>query len=193
MTTAHRPTWNPARGGETQGGFRVVAPTAKYSSRDMPGHLKMKLRNIGQAAPTEVAKRDLKRELAEREAKHYKKLGRPMNESEAEAVEEEISVLSEMLMYKDVDPDVDLDDDGSEPEESGGKGDGASDGEAASDGEEESDEDDDDAELLRELERIKKEREEERLINEQEVRGHHHGTENANAGKAGVCVRDRDP
>ena len=41
MTTAHRPTWNSARGSE-QGGNNLVIPKRNYSALDMPSHLKLK-------------------------------------------------------------------------------------------------------------------------------------------------------
>ncbi|KEG01597.1 hypothetical protein YYE_03695 [Plasmodium vinckei vinckei] len=46
MTTAHRPTWYNAIGGENQGGNRKVGQTAKVCSRDLPGHTKMKMRDL---------------------------------------------------------------------------------------------------------------------------------------------------
>jgi protein CWC15 len=47
MTTAHRPTWNSAKGGGNQGGNLLVQPTRAYSSKDLPGHLKLKTRREG--------------------------------------------------------------------------------------------------------------------------------------------------
>lgn len=46
MTTAHRPTWYNAIGGENQGGNRKVSETTKVCSKDLPGHLKMKTRDL---------------------------------------------------------------------------------------------------------------------------------------------------
>ncbi|SBS80389.1 pre-mRNA-splicing factor CWC15, putative [Plasmodium ovale] len=48
MTTAHRPTWYNAIGGENQGGNRKVSQTAKVCSRDLPGHTKMKTRDLSE-------------------------------------------------------------------------------------------------------------------------------------------------
>ena len=42
MTTAHRPTWNSAKGVQNQGGSILVQPTRAYSAKDLPGHLKLK-------------------------------------------------------------------------------------------------------------------------------------------------------
>lgn len=50
MTTAHRPTWAPARGGEEQGGNRMFVPSLMRSSKDATAHTKLKLRQDGQGA-----------------------------------------------------------------------------------------------------------------------------------------------
>ncbi|GJQ15455.1 hypothetical protein GpartN1_g7246.t1 [Galdieria partita] len=140
MTTAHRPTWNPAKGGNEQGGFRLNVPSAKVSARDMPGHLTLKERGKGQGAPDDLEGRDLKRELEEKEQQHRKK-------TKTEELKEEAE--------KDVDADVWLDEVDDEKEEEG-------------QAEEESDDEED--ELLKELERIKREREEEGQRKEEEER-----------------------
>lgn len=44
MTTAHRPTWAPAVGGEEQGGMRIFVPSRAVSAKNLPGHLKLKFR-----------------------------------------------------------------------------------------------------------------------------------------------------
>lgn len=44
MTTAHRPTWAPAVGGEEQGGNRLFVPSRAYSAKDEPSHTKLKFR-----------------------------------------------------------------------------------------------------------------------------------------------------
>ncbi|EME26711.1 uncharacterized protein Gasu_57140 [Galdieria sulphuraria] len=148
MTTAHRPTWNPAKGGNEQGGFRLNVPSAKVSARDMPGHLHLKERGKGQGAPEDLEGRDLKRELEEKEQQHRKK-----------------TKIEELKEYadEDVDADVWLDEDTDEQEEGG----------QVENGEEEEEEDSNDEEedeLLKELERIKREREEERRRKEEEER-----------------------
>mmetsp|Transcript_19189 Transcript_19189/g.35058 ORF Transcript_19189/g.35058 Transcript_19189/m.35058 type:complete len:195 (-) Transcript_19189:2117-2701(-) len=114
MTTAHRPTWHPVRGGSEQGGNRIVVPSRQYSAKDMPSQTSLKLR------PPTIAPSDFRKALLEREA----------------------SNLSQPLMPVTDDPtpyEEDRD-------------------EYFSDSSDE-DSDDDEAELLRELERIKKERE----------------------------------
>lgn len=46
MTTAARPTWAPAKGGNEQGGTRIFGPSQKYSSRDMAAHTSLKPRFV---------------------------------------------------------------------------------------------------------------------------------------------------
>uniref|UniRef100_A0A453LXE2 Uncharacterized protein n=1 Tax=Aegilops tauschii subsp. strangulata TaxID=200361 RepID=A0A453LXE2_AEGTS len=44
MTTAARPTWVPAKGGNEQGGTRIFGPSGKCSSRDLAAHTSLKPR-----------------------------------------------------------------------------------------------------------------------------------------------------
>ena len=44
MTTAHRPTWNSAKGGSEQGGNLLVNPTRSYSAKDLPANTSLKYR-----------------------------------------------------------------------------------------------------------------------------------------------------
>uniref|UniRef100_A0A671VE93 CWC15 spliceosome associated protein homolog n=1 Tax=Sparus aurata TaxID=8175 RepID=A0A671VE93_SPAAU len=67
MTTAARPTFEPARGGRGKGEGDLSALSKQYSSRDLPGHTKIKYRQPTQDAPEEVRARDFRRELEERE------------------------------------------------------------------------------------------------------------------------------
>lgn len=53
MTTAHRPTWNSAKGGSEQGGNVLIQPSRNYSAKDLPGHLSLKTRHGGQGSKTE--------------------------------------------------------------------------------------------------------------------------------------------
>lgn len=46
MTTAARPTWAPAKGGNEQGGTRIFGPSQKYSSRDIAAHTTLKPRQV---------------------------------------------------------------------------------------------------------------------------------------------------
>ncbi|GAQ86394.1 putative Cwf15/Cwc15 cell cycle control protein [Klebsormidium nitens] len=155
MTTAARPTWAPAQGSEEQGGRRTFGPSKQVSSRDLPGQLTNKVRREGQGTADEVRKKDLRAELEEREQKHRQSKGESPADLERKRKEDLLLIgpgnkeKEEKLVPKA----VDADDDDDEPSES----------------EDESDEEEDDtAELLAELERIKKEREAERLRKERE-------------------------
>ena len=57
MTTAHRPTFNPARGGSGRSEGDLSKLTQQYSSKDMPSHMKLKYREKGQATAEELRKR----------------------------------------------------------------------------------------------------------------------------------------
>lgn len=122
MTTAHKPTWHPAVGGEHAGSYRYLAPRAQFSVRDMPSHTALKVRararwcaavaagreretmrgvclcvcaravqvrQSGQSAPEDLAARDFKRELEQREAAHFHKIldGAPLPPWRARTVE----------------------------------------------------------------------------------------------------------
>lgn len=77
MTTAHRPTWNAAIGGKNQAGnAERFTPMAAVSGKDLPGMLTLKKRAAGQDTADELARRDLKAELLERERKHLEKQGK---------------------------------------------------------------------------------------------------------------------
>lgn len=78
MTTAHRPTFDPARGKEAARG-------EAYHQRLLPAHKTLKFRQATQGAPNEQAKRDLKAELLKKERAHYaQKEGRALPEEEDE-------------------------------------------------------------------------------------------------------------
>jgi len=62
MTTAGRPTFDTARGGTQRGEKNLSALSKQYSSRDLPSHTKLKYRQL-----EEDSKRDLRQELEDRE------------------------------------------------------------------------------------------------------------------------------
>ncbi|QSL64769.1 hypothetical protein MERGE_002071 [Pneumocystis wakefieldiae] len=74
MTTAHRPTYDPARGK-----LNEQAPTRMFSSRSLPAYTVLKYRQIykdkdmGQESSEEIEQRDLRLELLEAEALHFSK------------------------------------------------------------------------------------------------------------------------
>lgn len=158
MTTAARPTWAPAKGGNEQGGTRIFGPSQKYSSRDIASHTTLKPRKDGQDTQDELQRRDLKEELEERERRHFsskdkgygedrdrRKSGHHLLEGSRKELEDRIVPRS--ADADDADLDVKSDDD--------------------SDEDDDDDEDDTEA-LLAELEQIKKERAEEKLCKERE-------------------------
>lgn len=64
MTTAHRPTFDPARGKESARG-------EAYHQRLLPAHKTLKYRQPTQGTASEHAKRDLRAELEQSERAHY--------------------------------------------------------------------------------------------------------------------------
>ncbi|XP_011506441.1 PREDICTED: protein CWC15 homolog B [Ceratosolen solmsi marchali] len=67
MTTAARPTFDPARGGQGRGEKDLSAISKQYSSRDLPSHTKLKYREHGQGTIEELKNRDFRKELEDRE------------------------------------------------------------------------------------------------------------------------------
>ena len=76
MTTAHRPTFDPARGKEAQRG-------PAYHQRLLPAHTTLKHRQAGQGGDADGYQRDLRAELLEAEARHYAKKNGTYVEPEA--------------------------------------------------------------------------------------------------------------
>ena len=66
MTTAARPTFDPAKGGRERGDLSTLSK--QYSSRDLPSHTKLKYRQDTQVVPEDLNTKDLKRQLDEKEA-----------------------------------------------------------------------------------------------------------------------------
>ncbi|MCO5612534.1 hypothetical protein L7F22_066802 [Adiantum nelumboides] len=164
MTTAARPTWAPAKGGQEQGGTRMFGPSQKFSSRDLASHTNLKTRKEGQDTQDELRKRNLRDELEDRERKHFSSKDRGYSDDR----ERRRGTAGSMLYLENGGPrreteekpaikNIDADD---------------SDVDLKSDSDESDDDDDDDedetAALLAELERIKKERAEEKLRKERQ-------------------------
>jgi len=147
MTTAARPTFEPARGGSGKGEKDLSALSKQYSSRDLPSHTKLKYREHGQGTSEELRGRDLKRDLESRERAVKDKRGEKSEESKSESSSAKKSRVDAIQMGNlDADDPVDADD---------------------SDEEDDSDEDDT-AQLMAELQRIKKERAQEQAKREME-------------------------
>ncbi|XP_012225127.1 protein CWC15 homolog [Linepithema humile] len=138
MTTAARPTFEPARGGQGRGEKDLSAISKQYSSRDLPSHTKLKYREHGQGTVEELRNRDFRKELEERErVEKDKGSGRraiePSRESATSSAKRQ---KLDQVPAASLDADDPLDEDESDSE---------------------SDEDDT-AALLAELDKIKKER-----------------------------------
>ncbi|PHH82355.1 hypothetical protein CDD82_6257 [Ophiocordyceps australis] len=158
MTTAHRPTFDPARGKEALRG-------PAYHQRLLPAHTQLKFRKAGQGgdADGETDERDLASELLAAEAAHFsKKQGNGMLDND-EHEDDEVQVGDKRALEgpsaeQEEDPaakrrrileetrDIDADDESDEEE--------------SADSDSESESDDEEAELQRELERVRREREE---------------------------------
>ncbi|OCL13467.1 Cwf15/Cwc15 cell cycle control family protein [Glonium stellatum] len=165
MTTAHRPTFDPARGKEAQRG-------PAYHQRLLPAHTLLKHRQPGQGGSADNEVRDLRAELLKAEAAHFtKKNGRPTLEDNESS--EILSSAPKRQLETSVMDDTD------ENEESEAKRrrlilEEAKDIDADSEGgskgftNEGSDDEDETAELMRELAKIKKERAEAKAREEAE-------------------------
>ncbi|EMR11795.1 hypothetical protein PNEG_00221 [Pneumocystis murina B123] len=148
MTTAHRPTYDPARGKSNE-----QAPTRMFSSRSLPAYTVLKYRAVGQESSEEIEQRDLRLELLEAEASHFSKKEDPYDIKR-------ISQNNELLKNNHEDPkikrakilqetrNIDADDDKEDESEN-------------NEDSEDDDDEDETAELLRELEKIRRERAEE--------------------------------
>ncbi|KAJ6298349.1 hypothetical protein OIU76_019492 [Salix suchowensis] len=177
MTTAARPTWAPAKGGNEQGGTRIFGPSQKFSSRDLAAHTTLKPRQWlnkctsfcfciesssvfdrkeGQDTKEELQKRNLREELEERERRHFSSKDKSYNDDrdrrrgnqlllEGTKRDAEDRIIPRSVDADDSDVDVNSEDDSDDEEE----------------------EEDDTEALMAELERIKKERAEEKLRQDQ--------------------------
>jgi len=150
MTTAARPTWAPAKGGNEQGGTRIFGPSQKYSSRDLAAHTTLKPRKDGQNTQKELEGKNFRETLLEDEQKHFGSKEKSFSENRDHSKGGQLRLEG---LRRDADVRIypksaDADD---------------SDVDVKSD--EESDDDDDDEDdteaLLAELEQIKRERAEE--------------------------------
>ncbi|KAM3073729.1 complexed with cef1p [Clarireedia jacksonii] len=161
MTTAHRPTFDPARGKEAQRG-------PAYHQRLLPAHTQLKVRKPGQGGDADHEVRDLRAELLQAEAAHFAKVKggsaptvedapNPANTAkrlleDGTAEEEDPEAKRRRILEETRDIDADSDD--------------ARESDSSDD---DSDDDEDEtAELQRELEKIKRERAEKREQEERE-------------------------
>ncbi|WVQ96267.1 hypothetical protein IAU59_003371 [Kwoniella sp. CBS 9459] len=181
MSQAHRPTWNPTQGRETKAGSQQVSKLALAS------HTKLKFRQPGQTNTGDVARRDLKAELAaaERAALEKKRKaqglpplppvegalritegnGNGNGNGEEEAAAKRRKVLEEAAEM-DKDDESDDEEDGEPVNKGKGKAvandDDDDEEEEDDDHDDDSDDEDDTAALMAELAKIKQERAEEK-------------------------------
>ncbi|KAK9312438.1 Pre-mRNA-splicing factor Cwf15/Cwc15 [Lipomyces starkeyi] len=186
MTTAHRPTFDPARGKDSQ------APTRIYHSRMLPAHTQLKYRKRGQGGVADRAdlttpatseerlweREAMRRELLSKEAENDERKGRKSSSTasqlllEAGNIAEEDEDERKLKRQRMILEEVEKAERGSEGEGDGENSDSDSgseeDSESESEPEDEEDEEDETAELMRELERIKRERAAEKERQERE-------------------------
>ncbi|XP_012690848.1 protein CWC15 homolog [Clupea harengus] len=153
MTTAARPTFEPARGGRGKGEGDLSALSKQYSSRDLPGHTKIKYRQPTQDAPEEVRARDFRRELEERERVAVRDKTRERGPREHTTSSSSSSSSKRPRLDQIPAANLDADDPLTDDDENSDS---------------DSDSDDDTAALLAELDKIKKERAEEQERKERE-------------------------
>lgn len=176
MTTAHRPTFDPARGKEALRG-------PAYHQRLLPAYTTLKFRQPGQGGDADKPTRDLRAELEAAEQAHYAKLkGAPIpGGSSPDAPTSSLPAPKRPLELTGGDPndqedleakrrrileesrDIDADDDS---DNASAKDDEDDDDE--DDSSDDSDSDDEEAELQRELERVRRERAEKKEREERE-------------------------
>lgn len=155
MTTAHRPTFDPARGKEALRG-------PAYHQRLLPAHTQLKVRQAGQGGAADAEVHDLRSELLAAEAAHFAKTGKgpkpeasaqtpakrelepPQNDADEDPEAKRRRILEET---RDIDADSASSEDDSSDEES---------------------DDDEEEQLMRELEKIKRERAEQKAKEEAE-------------------------
>ncbi|PVI06395.1 Cwf15/Cwc15 cell cycle control protein [Periconia macrospinosa] len=165
MTTAHRPTFDPARGKEAARG-------SAYHQRLLPAHTFLKHRQPGQGGDADAAKRDLRAELLEAEARHFaKKNGTYVEEDSATDTNPAPKRALEDVSTTDMEEGDEADQKRRRIEilEKHREED-ADDSSDSSDSSDDDDEDDEDetVALMRELEKIKKERAEAKAKEEAE-------------------------
>ncbi|KAF5728481.1 hypothetical protein HS088_TW21G00629 [Tripterygium wilfordii] len=158
MTTAARPTWAPAKGGNEQGGTRIFGPSQKYSSRDLAAHTSLKPRREGQASHDELQNRNLRDELEERERRHFSSKHKSHDDDRDRRKANHLLLEGTKRDSEDriVPRSVDADDSDVEVKSD------------ESDDEDDDDDEDDTEALLAELEQIKKERAEEKARRDKE-------------------------
>ncbi|OHE95666.1 Cwf15/Cwc15 cell cycle control protein [Colletotrichum orchidophilum] len=168
MTTAHRPTFDPARGKEALRG-------PAYHQRLLPAHTHLKFRQAGQGGNADDESHDLRAELLAAEAAHFAKKngGAPPTSADDDATaevpsggikraleagsqadgEEDFETKRRRILEESRDVDASSDEEEDEEDD---------------DDDSDEDSDDEEAELQREMEKIRRERAEKREREERE-------------------------
>lgn len=159
MTTAHRPTFDPAKGKEAQRG-------PAYHQRLLPAHTQLKFRQPGQGGDADLKTRDLRHELLQAEAAHISKIhGQTLPPSEGHKTGDSKLLLEQRSTGEDGESETKrrriLEETRQIDAES-------SSDDVADDSSDDNSDDDETAELQRELEKIKRERAARREQEEQE-------------------------
>eukprot|EP01137_Pigoraptor_chileana_P034331 Opistho-2@26714 len=157
MTTAARATFHAAKGAAP----RELVHSIQYSSRDVAAHTKLKTRQSGQDNADDLHQRDLKAELIELERnardKRNKESGGRVRAREDSRDDDERGGQKRLRLVDDATARLDADDADISEDKSEEEDDADSD-----------DDEDETAELMRELEKIRKERAEEQARKESE-------------------------
>ncbi|KAI1213056.1 Pre-mRNA-splicing factor Cwf15/Cwc15 [Annulohypoxylon truncatum] len=152
MTTAHRPTFDPARGKEALRG-------PAYHQRLLPAHTKLKFRQPGQGGDADEP-RDLRAELLAAEAAHFAKQGKLADIPDVDNSESTTNPGTKRPLP--IASQADDDEGGEDPEAKRqrvlAETRDIDEESEVDDSDEDSDEEDEEAELLRELERVRQER-----------------------------------
>ncbi|KAJ1657114.1 complexed with cef1p [Dispira simplex] len=181
MTTAARPTFDPAKGGDNRN------PKIQLSARDLPSHTKLKYRALPTDTSAEQHLIELREQLLEAEKVHFSMLkgegpvqtdGDSSRGQLAIGTEPPLDVLDDekrrQLLEQVKDWDVDESDEDASSNESDDDGhstrsaDQSSLSEGQKDSSDDSEDEDETGLLLRELEKIKRERAEEEARKEQQ-------------------------
>ncbi|KAI0887473.1 Pre-mRNA-splicing factor Cwf15/Cwc15 [Annulohypoxylon maeteangense] len=162
MTTAHRPTFDPARGKEALRG-------PAYHQRLLPAHTQLKFRQPGQGGDADEP-RDLRAELLAAEAAHFAKQGKLSDAPDVDNSEPTTnsSAKRPLELRSQADSDGENEDPEAKRQRVLAETRDIDEESEVDDSDEDSDDDEDEeAELLRELERVRQERAQKR---EQEER-----------------------
>ncbi|KAJ1806175.1 complexed with cef1p [Coemansia sp. RSA 2599] len=172
MTTAARPTFNPAKG-KANDDFSYMT-----SAKDLPGHTRLKTRKPGQGKEGEYSVEELKRELKEAERRHFeaKQLGYKPGTDAAQTDKGDEDELAanrtkyiEMAQMLDAASSSEEESSSEDDKDSHGSGSDGGDSDGSEDQSDSDEEEDETALLMRELEKIKRERAEEKARQEREA------------------------